>query len=161
MVIGLMGFADQCLLIGIKITFSQFYSIRNDKRYRRRGAASSEAQPNGVFDSSSLEGGAGNGGAALSKSYRQAWDNLRDPSDHKSRGGGKSSGHHHHHSSRNKEVVDDPNYRTRISEVVRDDGEMVVSDVYPKTKHQHGDKKRHHHHHHHKHGSKRNAGGDW
>ncbi|KZS21487.1 Uncharacterized protein APZ42_011414 [Daphnia magna] len=132
--------------------------IRNDKRYRRRGA-SSETQTAATFDSSSIDAGAGGTGAAgLSKSYRQAWDNLRDPEQPK-----RSKSHHHHHAQASrKETLDDPNYRTRHSEVVREEGEMVVSDVYPKSgsKHHHGEKKRHHHHHHHKH-SKRNAGGDW
>ncbi|EFX75426.1 hypothetical protein DAPPUDRAFT_306810 [Daphnia pulex] len=131
--------------------------IRNDKRYRRRGA-SSETQTAATFDSSSVDGGAGGtGGAGLSKSYRQAWDNLRDPEQPK-----RSKSHHHHAQASRKETLDDPNYRTRHTEVVREEGEMVVSDVYPKSggKHHHGEKKRHHHHHHHKH-SKRNASGDW
>jgi len=107
-----------------------------------------------------MEGG---GGAGLSKSYRQAWDNLRDPEQQKR--SSKGHGHHHHHSAvSRKDTIDDPNYRTRVSEVMRDDGEMVVpSEFVTKSgsKHrEHGDKKRHHHHHHHKH-SKRNAGADW
>lgn len=131
-------------------------SIRNDKRYRRRGAGATEAQTAAAFDGTSVEGGAG----GLSKSYRQAWDNLRDPVETRRTGGGASKSHHHR-----KETLEsgDPNYRTRASEVMRDEGEIVVSDVYPKSggKQHHAEKKRHHHHHHHKHGGKRNTGGDW
>ena len=147
------------LLIGIGV-FSFSFSIRNDKRYRRRGTGASASQAAAAYDSSSVEGGGG--GAGLSKSYRQAWDNLRDPVEPKRTSGGVSKSSHHH---RGKETMEsgDPNYRTRVSDQVRDEGEMVVSDVYPKTgKHHHADKKRHHHHHHHsKHGGKRNSGADW
>jgi len=112
------------------------------------GAGASETQTAATFDSSSEAPG------GLSKSYRQAWDNL-------------------HHSEQKKPSLDGndtlekaTNYRSRISsnttgaEDVRDDGEIVVADYYAKESAK-ADKKRHHHHHHHKHNKRAPSGADW
>lgn len=127
-------------------------SIRNDERYRHR--PSSESQSNAAFDSSTEDRG------GLNKYYRQAWDNLREPAATKPRSSETSKSNHPQSSASSRiEPLDDPTYRSRNTrEMIRDESEIVVSDVVAKKSK--AEKKRHHHHHHHKHNkrssSKRN-----
>ncbi|KAI8127763.1 hypothetical protein CVS40_2574 [Lucilia cuprina] len=125
---------------------------RTTQHYRHR--ASPDCNTVASFDSSTS--GSRNG---LNRYYRQAWENLHE----------SASKNSSHHALRRKETLDPPsmtrsrdNLRENIQRSrenlervgrdnygLRENSEMVVSDVCLK------EKKRHHHHHH-KNGSSRN-----